>query len=82
MTICVKYRRQKYNKWVSLWDRWKPLDIWNKPWRYYLGNFRTFGWKWSTLLSNICITSPLLNSIIYLRLRNFTYMCLIPLVIL
>lgn len=70
MVLCVRYRRQKYNKWVALWDEWKPLDLWIKPWRYYMGNFRTFGFNWSTVKSNICLTSPLLNNIIHWKLRN------------
>lgn len=70
MTICVIYRREKYNKWVALWDRWKPLDLWIKPWRYWMGNFRAFGFNWRTLQANICLTSPFLNQIIHWRLRN------------
>lgn len=65
MALCVQYRRQKYNKWVFLWDRWKPLDLWIKPWRYWMGNFRIFGFNWSTLRANICLTSPFLNQIIH-----------------
>lgn len=70
MTICVQYRRQKYNKWVSLWDEWKLLDLWIKPWRYYIGNFRIFGWNWNTFIANICLTSPLLNKIIHWKIRH------------
>lgn len=70
MTICVKYRRQKYNKWVALWDEWKPLDLWTKPWRYYLGNFCTFGFNWHTLITNITLTSPLLNKLIHWKYSN------------
>lgn len=70
MTICVKYRRQKYNKWVSLWDEWKPLDLWTKPWRYWRGNMRMGGGLWSGLQGNITLWSPLLNKLIHWKYRN------------
>lgn len=66
--ICVKYRRQKYNKWVHLWDQWKPIELWDKPWRYWRGNMG-FGF-WPGLRSNITLWSPLLNKLIHWKYRN------------
>lgn len=70
MKICVQYRRKKYNKWVALWDRWKPLNLRIKPWRHYMGNFRTFGFNWKTLIANITLTSPLLNNLTHWKIRH------------
>lgn len=70
MTMCVKYRRQKYNKWVALWDRWKPLELWDKPWQYWKGNMSISPTFWSGVRSNVCIWSPLLNQIIHWQYRN------------
>lgn len=67
--ICITYRRQKYNRWVSFWDRWKPLDLHIRPWRYWRGNIKTFGF-WSGFKSNIALTLPLLNMIIHWKYRN------------
>lgn len=66
--ICVKYRREKYNKWVHLWDQWKPIELWGSPWRYWRGNM-AFGF-WLGLRSNITLWSPLLNKIIHWKYRN------------
>jgi hypothetical protein len=66
MAICVKYRRHKYNKWVRLWDDWKPLDLWIKPWLYWRGNMK----MGAGLRSNITLWSPLLNKIINWKYRN------------
>lgn len=70
MGICVKYRRQQYNRWVTLWDAWKPLDLWIKPWLYWRGNMRMGGGYWNGLRSNITIWSPLLNKLIHWKYRN------------
>lgn len=67
--VCVTYRRERYNKWVSLWDDWKPLDVWTRPWRYYVGNCRTFGF-WCGVRSNVCLTSPLINRLLNWKYRN------------
>lgn len=68
--ICVTYRRQKYNKWVALWDRWKPLDLHIKPWQYWKGNMNLAGNFWSGLRTNITLWSPFLNKIINWKYRN------------
>ncbi len=70
MSICIQYRRKKYNKWVALWDRWKPLDLWVKPWKYWRGNFDMGGTFWQGLRSNITLWSPFLNTIIHWKYRN------------
>ena len=63
--ICVKYRRQKYNKWVRLWDEWKPIELWDSPWKYWKGNMQMGGTFWSGLKSNITLWSPLMNKIFH-----------------
>lgn len=68
--ICVTYRRKKYNRWVSLWDQWKPLELWDKPWQYWKGNMMISGSFWRGLRSNICIWSPLFNMLINWKYRN------------
>lgn len=70
MTMCVKYRRQKYNKWVAAWDRWKPLELHDKPWQYWRGNMSISPTLWSGIRSNICLWSPLLNKVIHWKYRN------------
>lgn len=70
MTICIKYRRQKYNKWVALWDEWKPLELWDRPWQYWHGNMSLSSTFWSGVRSNICIWSPLFNKLINWKYRN------------
>jgi len=66
--LCVTYRRQKYNRWVSLWDQWKPLELWGSSQRYWRGNMH-FGF-WSGLRANLTLWSPLLNKIINWKYRN------------
>jgi hypothetical protein len=73
MTICVKYRRdpnKSYPKWVFVWDAWKPLELWDKPWQYYRGNMGISSTFWRGICSCICITSPLLNKLIHWKYRN------------
>lgn len=70
MTICVKYRRQKYNKWVALWDEWKPLELWDRPWQYWRGNMSISPTVWGGIRSNISLWSPLLNKLIHWKYRN------------
>lgn len=67
--ICVKYRREKYNKWVRLWDEWKPIELWDSPWRYFAGNCKTFGF-WPGMKSNITLISPLINKLWNWKYRN------------
>lgn len=71
--ICIKYRRQKFNKWVYLWDQWKPLELWDRPWQYWRGNMHQDGGFWNGLKSNITLWSPLLNKVIHWKYRN-TYL--------
>lgn len=70
MTMCVKYRRQKYNKWVSLWDEWKPLELWDRPWQYWRGNMSMNPTFWAGVRCNITLWSPLLNKLIHWKYRN------------
>jgi hypothetical protein len=68
--ICVKYRREKYNKWVAMWDRWKPIELWGSPWKYWRGNMVMGGTFWRGFISNITLWSPLLNKLIHWKYRN------------
>lgn len=68
--LCIKYRRKKYNRWVRLWDEWKPLELWDRPWQYWRGNMRMGGSFWAGLRSNITLWSPFLNKIIHWKYRN------------
>lgn len=67
--VCVKYRRERYNKWVRIWDEWKPIELWDSPWRYFIGNCMTFGF-WSGLKANITLLSPLANKLWNWKYRN------------
>ena len=62
--ICVKYRREKYNKWVRIWDEWKPIELWGSPWKYWNGNMQ-FG-----IMANITLWSPLINKLYHWKYRN------------
>jgi len=68
--ICIKYRREKYNKWVRLWDEWKPIELWDSPWRYWKGNMALGGTFWRGLKINITLWSPLMNKILNWKYRN------------
>ena len=68
--VCVKYRRDKYNKWVALWNEWKPLELWDRPWQYWRGNMAMSGNLWDGLRSNITLWSPLLNKLVHWKYRN------------
>lgn len=68
--ICIKYRRKKYNRFVSKWDEWKPLELWDKPWQYWRGNMSLAGGFWRGLRSNITLWSPFLNKLINWKYRN------------
>lgn len=70
MALCIKYRRKNYNKWVALWDEWKPLDLWNKPWHFWRGNMRISSTFWQGIETNITLWSPLLNKLIHWKYRN------------
>lgn len=70
MPICIKYRREKYNKWVHLWDQWKPIELWDKPWRYWHGNMVMGGTFWEGIRININLWSPLMNKILNWKYRN------------
>jgi hypothetical protein len=67
--VCVRYSREKSNKWLRVWDGWKPFDLHEKPWLYFRGNIRSFGF-WSGLKSNITLSSPLINKLWNWKYRN------------
>lgn len=69
-SLCIKYRRNKYNRWVTLWDEWKLIELWGKPWQYWRGNMNLGESFWKGLRGNITLWSPLLNQLIHWKYRN------------
>lgn len=67
--ICITYYRQNYNRYVAFWDRWKLIDLRARPWRYWRGNVKTFGWS-SGMKANLTLTSPLANAVLNWKYRN------------
>ena len=66
MAIRITYYREKYNRYVAFYDEWKPIDLRTRPWRYWRGNVRMFGWK-TGMISNLTLTSPLMNKMLNWR---------------
>ena len=59
----IRYRRKTANRFVMLWDEWKPVELFHRDaWR---GTYRMFGFR-----SWLCIASPLANKIIHWKNRH------------
>lgn len=65
--VCVTYYREKSNRFLDVWDRWKLFDLHGKPWRFWRGNIKVFGF-WNS--GNISITSPFLSRLIHWKYRK------------